>query len=215
MVVRGREWIMAYSDFTVESIVGRFSLRLDENADLFSTVGEIPISDHLRATLDENVPLALSIHTEKARSELIIAPILVELRKLARHRVSLFSGIDFTVDPERGLNGVCDYLISRSAEQLYVRAPVLVIGEAKNDNIKGGYGQCIAAMVAARTFNERANNGIDAVHGVVTTGSIWKFLQLTGGTVRFDVPEYYLNGVGKILGVLLHVVVGHESKPLA
>ena len=45
------------------------------------------------------------MNTEKARSELIIAPILMEAIRLARPPVSLFSGAAFDVDKEQGLNG--------------------------------------------------------------------------------------------------------------
>lgn len=54
--------------------------------------------------------------------------------------MSLFSGIEFTIDPTRGLNGVCDFLISEDYHQTFVTNPVLVIVEAKNENIKGGGG---------------------------------------------------------------------------
>ncbi|MFM8005054.1 MAG: hypothetical protein ACKO86_08930, partial [Dolichospermum sp.] len=91
---------------------------------------------------------------EKARSEMIITPILLEVRRKANYQISLFSGTDFNVDIERGLNGYCDFVISRSKEQLTINAPVLIIVEAKNENIKGGLGQCAAAMLAAQLFNE-------------------------------------------------------------
>lgn len=60
------------------------------------------------------------------------------MRKLTRRRISLFSGYDFTVAPEQGLAGFCDYIISRSPEQLFIAAPALIVIEAKNENIKGG-----------------------------------------------------------------------------
>jgi len=116
----------------------------------------------------------------------------------------------FTVDPDRGLDGTSDFLLSRSPEQLIVLAPVLAIVEAKADNIKSGLGQCVAAMVAAQVFNARAGNGISVVHGVVTTGSVWKFLRLEGQTVTVDQAECYLDRLGKVLGVLL-TILGQEG----
>jgi hypothetical protein len=148
----------------------------------------------------------LAIHTEKARSELIIAPILVELRKILRHQISLFSGVDFTIDPAQGLNGVCDFIIARSPEQLFLSAPIVIIVEAKNENIKGGLAQCIAAMIAARLVNQREGTGIAVVYGAVTTGNVWRFLQLDQDTIRLDRQEHYLDRVGKILGILVHMV---------
>jgi hypothetical protein len=174
---------MPFSDFTLPEAARTFHLVLEETAPIFATIAEAPVSSLLTATLAENLPLALAIHTEKARSELLIAPILVELRRLLEHRISLFSGVAFDVDAEQGLSGACDYLLSRSSEQLYIRAPVAAIVEAKNDNLKAGLGQCIAQMVAARLFNERADNGVIAIYGMVTTGSSWKPLELKGDAV--------------------------------
>ncbi len=93
-------------------------------------------------------------------------------------------------------------------------APVVTVVEAKNDNIKSGLGQCVAEMVAARLFNERTGEGPATIHGVVTTGSNWRFLKLDGGTVFVDRPEYYLDHVEKILAILLHCV-GGEAPVLA
>ena len=89
----------------------------------------------LQAILEENIPLALAIATEKARSELLIAPVLVEVRKVVQHRISLFSGVDFNVDEQQGLNGICDFIIARSPEQYMVNAPVIMLVEAKNEDL--------------------------------------------------------------------------------
>jgi hypothetical protein len=145
------------------------------------------------------------MNTEKARSEMIIAPILMEVVHLAKGPVSLFSGISFDVDKDQGLNGACDFLVTRSPERFFVSHPVIAIVEAKKEDIAGGIGQCVAAMVAARIFNEREGNP-SQVYGAVTTGSIWRFLKLDGTQVFIDRPEYYLDQVGKIMGILLSFV---------
>jgi len=199
---------MSYSDFTLQTVVKELQLVLNERTNLFVQVPEGTISDHLATTLKENVPLALAINTEKARSELIIAVLLVELRKMLNYRISLFSGVEFNVDPQRGLNGVCDFIITRSSEQFFIRAPAIVIVEAKNENIKGGLGQCIAAMLAARLFNVQEGQPIARLYGAVTTGSVWKFLQLVDSTLSIDLEEYYINNAGKILGILMHMAEG-------
>jgi hypothetical protein len=198
---------MVYSDFTsLNNLKQQFGLTIHEGIDLFVSVPERPVSDSLTMMLKDNIPLALAIDTEKARSEMIIAPILIELRKQCQNQISLFSGVSFNVDATQGLNGVCDFLISKSPEQLFIVAPVITIVEAKNDNIKSGLGQCIAEMVAARLFNQREGNAVETVYGAVTTGSNWKFLTLTGNTVSVDLPEYYLKEVNKILGILTYPI---------
>src|SRR5438309_1772172 len=98
---------MGYSDFTLKAVCREFSLTLVEVEDLHAGAPGAEAGRHLVETLAENVPLAVAVHTEKVRSELIVAPILVEVRRATGHRVSLFSGIEFEVAPERGLKGVC------------------------------------------------------------------------------------------------------------
>jgi hypothetical protein len=197
---------MAYGDFTLPELIAQFQLKMVEDQRAFAQVGQVSLTPLLSDTLRENVPLALAIHTEKARSEMIIAPILIELRKLSGHRISLFSGVDFTVAPEQGLNGYCDFIVSRSPEQLFIAAPVLIVIEAKNENIKGGLPQCLAAMLAAQIFNARAGKEIESIYGAVTTGDLWKFIRLTGQTALIDRHEYYLNEPEKLLGVLVDIV---------
>jgi len=205
---------MAYSDFTLQEVVQRFQLVLEEQHNLFAAVPEIIPGDFLCTILDENVPLALALSTEKARSELMITPLLVEVRKLARRQISLFSGADFPVDATQGPTGVCDFLIAQSREQFFIHAPVVVIVEAKNENFKAGMSQCSATMMAAQCFNAQAGTGLTTLYGAVTTGNIWKFLQLEGNTLFIDLPEYSIERVGKILGILL-TMVGHHPDVLA
>jgi hypothetical protein len=200
---------MAYSDFTLQEVIQRFQLSIEEQHNLFAVVPEVGAGDFLSAILDENVPLALALSTEKARSELMIAPVLVEVRKLAHRQISLFSGADFPVDATQGLTGVCDFLIAQSREQFFIHAPVVVIVEAKNENFKAGLGQCSATMIAAQCFNTRTGTGLTTIYGAVTTGNVWKFLQLEGNTLWIDLPEYHIERVGKILGILL-TMVGHH-----
>ena len=107
----------------------------------------------LEHALAEGVPLAMALNTEKARSEFLIAPVLLDVRRLFPGQASLFSGVLFDVDPVRGLTGYADFLLSRSGSQLVLTAPVVVVVEAKNDNLSSGLGQCLATMVAARCFN--------------------------------------------------------------
>ncbi len=193
---------MAYSDFTLSKFKKVFNLRIDEKSNLFASVENLNPSDSLMSTLNETVELALAINTEKARSEMIITPILLEIRRKANHQISLFSGIDFNIDIAQGLNGYCDFIISRSQEQLTINAPVVIIVEAKNEDIKAGLGQCGSAMLAAQLFNQQEGNDIKTIYGAVTTGDIWKFLKLEVSDLFIDLTNYYIKDVAKILGIL-------------
>jgi len=194
---------MAYIDFSLAMARDTFELTLEESQDLFSTVVPVVLSEQLASVLEDYIPLATAIANEKARSEFLIAPILAEVRRQFNNQISLFSGSEFSVDPDRGLQEFCDYVISASKEQLLITAPVLTIVEAKRENIVGGLGQCIASMVAAQTFNHREGRAVPLIYGAVTTGTNWKFLTLDGNTVSIDKVEYYVNQIEKILGILM------------
>jgi hypothetical protein len=194
---------MAYSDFTLAKVRETFQLVIDEKRNLFKDVSPIQPSATLTTLLEEYTQLATAINTEKARSELLIMPILTEVRRQLKYQISLFSGTDFDVDAKQGLNGFCDFILCASEEQFYIKAPVITIIEAKNENIKGGLGQCIATMIAAQIFNHNTQPEVKTIYGVVTTGTNWRFLMLEGMTAYIDIVEYYISDVEKILGILL------------
>lgn len=198
---------MSYSQFTtLEMVEANFGIAIVDEVGIFDNIPESDYSNFLGQTLQENISLALAINTEKARSELIVTPILVELRKQFNYQISFFSGKEFNVDKKKGLNGFCDFLISRSSEQLLIKAPVVALVEAKNDNIQSGLPQCMAEMIASQIFNERRNNPISPIYGVVTTGTNWKFLRLTDQIMEVDLNDYFIDNIPKIIGILKYLI---------
>lgn len=194
---------LSYSKFTLENAQKNFELTLEENQDLFDEIQPVKPSEILTTILREYIPLATAINTEKARSELLISQILADVRRQLNYQISLFSGTEFNVEEELGLQGYCDFLLSFSPEQYFITAPVITIVEAKNENIIRGLGQCVASMVGAQLFNQRSGNPVKVIYGAVTTGTNWKFLTLEEKIVRIDAGEYYIKEVDKILGIIL------------
>jgi len=197
---------MAYSKFSLKDVKSKLNIQVIEDKHLFTNIEPFAISDYLQTTLKEFAPLALSINTEKSRSEWIIAPIMAELRKILDNKISLFSGSTFTVDIDAELDGQCDYIISLNSEQFYITAPIVTIVEAKKENIIQGFGQCIATMYAATIFNERENNHLPYVYGVVTTGTTWKFIKLLENKAYIDVDEYYLKEIEQLISIFLSII---------
>ncbi|MDJ0703983.1 MAG: hypothetical protein QNJ46_11940 [Leptolyngbyaceae cyanobacterium MO_188.B28] len=191
---------MAYSDFTLSKVREAFGLVIHEPADLFADIAPLKPSEFLAQSIQENLPLATASNTEKARSELLIAPILLEVRR--QYELGFFSGVEFTVDPAQGLNGYCDYLLTASKELYEIRQPVVTLVEAKNENIKAGLGQCIAEMLAAQIFNQRAGEKSFPIYGCVTTGTEWKFLKLERQNCHIDLRDYFIVEMPRILGIL-------------
>jgi hypothetical protein len=193
---------MAYSDFTLLEVQQKFGIKLEENVNLFADTPEVTLPKTLESLLSRYLPLALNLNTEKARSEFIIAPFLAEFKLLHHHHISVFSGIEFNVNDALGLRGRCDYILSNNPQQLILTAPICVLVEAKNENIVGGIGQCLAEMIAAQEFNQKHGQTRDRIYGVVTTGTLWRFLCLEGKTAQIDSVEYAMQNPEKIFGIL-------------
>ena len=183
-----------------------FQLETHRFIGLFSEAVPVAPSDYLTTGLAKKAPLALAIDTEKAKSELIVADILVELWEHFERRISLFSGIDFNVDAKSELTGVCDFLVSLSPNQFSVKAPIIILVEAKKDSLKDGLGQCVAEMVAAQRFNAEAGNDIPCVYGATTSGMNWLFLKLEGQQLSIDMTAYSIDRCDKLLGILASMV---------
>jgi hypothetical protein len=195
---------MSFSDFSLQRVQHDFGLSLDTTTPLFASVAPVAPNPVLLQFLARYSPIGLGNATEKARSELIVAPILAEVWDRSGRQMSLLSGVEFNVDAAAGLVGVCDFIFSRAPQMLFVAAPVLAVVEAKRDNIIDGLGQCAAEMVAAQRFNQAAGAPIDPIYGCVTTGSVWKFLRLRGSALHIDINELLLTQPERVLGVLLH-----------
>ncbi len=198
---------MAYSEFTLRTLKERFSITATDADDLFAEVPPLPASDFFRTLLKRHLPIVRGLGTEKTRSEMIIAPLLVELREQSAHRVAIFSGAEFSVDIAQGLYGFCDFLVSRSPTMLSVTAPVLAVVEAKREDLTAGVAQCIAEMYAAALFNARDGEPRETIYGTVTSGTNWRFLRLRGLLAEVDVQEYFIEDVDKILGILRHMTL--------
>lgn len=198
---------MPYSQFTtIGKVKAAFNLTVMEGIRFLPEIEPIAPTTVLQTLLETNLPWAIATSTEKARSEAIINPVLLEVRNILNQQISVFSGEEFNVDAAVGLTGVCDFLISRSPEQLEVEAPAIVMVEAKKGDLKVGLGQCIAEMVAAQKFNEAKGRSISAIYGSVSSGTAWRFLKLEGQIVTIDLTDYPLPTVDKILGFLVWMV---------
>jgi hypothetical protein len=196
---------MAYSDFTLKKVKKAFDLR-EQVMPLFSGEGKLEPSQWLQDTLAKGVKFALASSSEKARSEFIVAPILLEIESRNQDQFALFSGERLDVDEEKGLKGECDFILSKGPMSSTIQAPVFALVEAKRNDIKEGLGQCVAQMVGADIFNKDEGNGIDRVYGCVTTGEDWQFLKLEEQVIVINPARYYLSDLQRILWMFQSVI---------
>jgi hypothetical protein len=102
-----------------------------------------------------------------------------------------------------GLNGICDFLLSRSPALIEIEAPVFTLVEAKKADLRLGLGQCAAEMVAAQRFNRAKGKPIEKIYGAVSSGTQWRFMCLVEQELTIDVTDYPLLPVGQILAYLV------------
>ena len=194
---------MPYSAFSIAKVKEDFGLTFQEGMRFLPEIESIAPSETLRNYLAESLPLAVATGSEKARSEGIIFPVLVEVRKILNSEISLFSGEEFNVDEVAGLNGICDFLLSRSTEQMIIEAPAIIIVEAKKGDLKAGVGQCAASMVGAQRFNAQKGKSIRTIYGCISSGTAWRFLKLEDSTLTIDFTDYALPPIDTVLGMLV------------
>ena len=199
---------MSYSEFSLEQVVREFNLNYQEDERIFSKIELVEPSNWLKETLDFNLPLAIAIGSEKARSEMLIAPIIWEMKRRHGGAISIFSGREFNVDTSRGLTGFVDFLIAKARQQAFIGLPVVVLVEAKKSDLASGYGQCAAEMVAAQIKNSQseASQVQDCLEkgilGIITNGTVWQFLHLKSQKLVLDLAEYSIDELPLLLGVL-------------
>ena len=193
---------MAFTDFTLETVETELGI-IPRPGPLFPALPVASVPAWLTGALARGMESALV--SEKARSEFIVAPILLAVRELSGGRIAILSGQRLDVDAARRLLGECDFILALSEPLPRLRAPLVTIVEAKKNDIEAGLGQCIAQMVAAQLFNERAGHS-GVIYGCVTTGEDWQFLRIDGQSVVIDTTRRYINDVGSILSVFLSIV---------
>ncbi|MCB1194135.1 MAG: hypothetical protein H7A23_21125 [Leptospiraceae bacterium] len=193
----------SYSNFTGEDLK---TLGLSVTTSLlFSQISPIEPSEWLKETYKYNSVFPVS--SEKARSELLIMPILVEVKRRNPDKLTIFSGYQFDVDKKRGLNGFCDYLISRKSNIVFIESPIIALAEVKKDqDLLEASPQCIAEMYAAKLFNDKHQTPITTIYGVVTTGYEWLFTKLENSKVILDTNRYFIKGLNELLGVWQWIV---------
>jgi hypothetical protein len=193
---------LTFRDMTFEILESRYGIREGRRRILFEGgLPEITPS----ATLVENLRRARSavMVNERSRAYRLVAPVLSELEEQRRGKIMTFPEVSLEAEGVEGLRGNPDFIISGSLTPRLV--PIVAIVEAKKDDTEPGLPQCIAELYASYLINR---NRPGTIHGCVTTGYDWQFVQLDGGKkiAHVDTEVYLIAEPAKLLGVLGHIV---------
>ena len=194
---------MAYSDFTLERLTTEFGVDF-QGADLFAPAPLVKPSAWLTETID--LATRVGFGSEKSRSERIVSPVLMELAHRNQYEFAVISGENLNVEPARGLNGECDFVLSFTRLQDLIKAPIFCITEAKKQDVEWGTAQCAAQLIGASRLNERDKKNIPTLYGCATTGIEWRFLKFENQVFTLDEARYLISDLAKLLGVLQQIV---------
>jgi len=193
---------MAYTDFTIEDLQTKFGIE-NRMEHLFQKFEPLQPSDWLKTTLA--IGAELNVRSEKAKSETIVFPILLEIRVRSNNFITIYSGDNLDADKANGLNGECDFIISKDNQSFNINCPILQVVEAKKHDIELGIPQCAAQMLGAKLYNEKHNKNTEYIYGCVTTGNEWLFMRL-GKNLTIDKRKYYLIELGELLAIFQYII---------
>ena len=193
---------MAFSDFSLEDLELKFGIK-NYTAKLFDNIESLEPSQNLK----ENLQLAaeLPLRSEKAKSEAIVFPILVEVRNRNDKFFTIYSGDILNADESRGLKGECDFILAKDVHSFSINYPIIQIVKAKKNDIDLGVPQCAAQLLGAKIFNEKKGVQLEKIYGCVTTGDEWLFMKLEND-LTVDEQKYYLVEINKLLGIFQQII---------
>ena len=195
---------MAFSDFkTLTEVQKRFEIR-DSASDFVSGDNLLNPSEQFLQGLAFARQHLNVFRSEAARCEAIIYPILLESYKAYAERYMLWIREPLAYDGI--LSGTPDYFVATRSElgKNVVGTPVVMVVEAKKNDFEIGWGQCLAAMIAAQKINtqEINRNAMFPVYGIVTDGVMWQFGKLAGDTFMENITPFSLGDVPRLFGAI-------------
>ena len=136
--------------------------------------------------------------SEASISEFLIAPILKEIWKRYDDTLLIWSHVSLNVGEE--FEGCPDYLFTKRTPLGLVRdKPYVLVVEAKKDDFEGGWGQCLAAMLAAQTINGDEQT---ILQGSVSNGDVWQFGRLQARQFVRDPRSFTVSDLPELFAAL-------------
>ncbi len=149
--------------FEPEDILAKFNYSLKRmSLNLEKSIEELDRLTDLKSKIEETLPY-VSLTSETARRELLIAPILLDLIHYTQAQLR----IDYPLNVSHKLKGLLDYY-------LYRQSKVLIVA-AKNANLSRGFTQLAVELIA---LDQWINSEESVLNGAVSTGNIWQFAVL-------------------------------------
>ena len=193
---------MGYSDYTFEKIREKFGIENRKADFLFEIIPQEP-SDFLKEHL--RIASTLNLRSEKARSEAIVFPLLLDVRERNDDFFTIYSGDNLNINKD--LRGECDFILAKDVNSYDIDYPIIQIVEAKKHDIEDlGIPQCAAQLIGAKYFNEKRNVSLGKIYGCATTGVLWQFLCLENNVIYVDKKQYATSNLPELLGAFQFII---------
>lgn len=115
--------------------------------------------EDLQQRLQESLPY-VSLTSEAARREFLIAPVLIELIHYTQVRLK----VEYPLVVNEQLKGTLDYYLQSQSELLVI--------EAKNADMQRGFTQLAVELIAVDQWSPLSSSKL---YGAVSVGNIWQF----------------------------------------
>jgi hypothetical protein len=149
-------------NFAPQDILAYFGVSLQRRAlTLPRYTGELDRLTDLKARIEESLP-RLSLTSEMARREFLIAPVLTDVL----HYTQATLNVEYPVAVSNQLKGSLDYLLQNDQTFLVI--------EAKNEDLERGFVQLAIELIALDQWIESDQ---PILQGAISTGNIWQFGQ--------------------------------------
>ncbi len=139
----------------------------------------------------------ISLNSEIAKREFMIAPLLSEVLRHVDARLN----VEYPIDVNERLSGSLDYLLRASQ--------ALVVVEAKKGDLDRGFTQLAAELIALDQYAEDRDDPM--FYGAITIGELWRFAVLARAPKHLtrDVHTYrFPEDTEDLLGILYGILQG-------
>jgi hypothetical protein len=149
-------------NFAPQDILAYFGVTLQRRSlQLPQYTGSLDRLTDLKTRIEESLP-RLSLTSEMARREFLIAPVLTDLL----HYTQATLNVEYPVAVSNQLKGTLDYLLQNHQ--------IFVVIEAKNEDLERGFVQLAIELIALDQWIESDQ---PLLQGAISTGNIWQFGQ--------------------------------------
>ncbi|HZG41118.1 MAG TPA: hypothetical protein VEZ50_20775 [Nodosilinea sp.] len=149
-------------NFAPQDILAYFGVTLQrQSLTLPRYAGPLDRLVDLKTRIEESLP-RLSLTSEMARREFLIAPVLTDVL----HYTQASLNVEYPVAVSNQLKGSLDYLLQSDSTFLVI--------EAKNEDLERGFVQLAIELIA---LDQWIDSDQTLLQGAISTGNIWQFGQ--------------------------------------